>query len=303
MSLWQPLPRRIGPNNLFMEPPMDLGDIGTGLAVLGASQVAKDAVARMLAPTADYVGAGLLSSAKAGANLAGVLVRAVAKRGGRFEDGGKIPPRVLKGILDDAPFCEDEVTAEYLGGVLASSWSRQRRDDRAVAHIATIRRLSTYSLRMHCVLYQAYAALYFEGRIPQAATVVIHVPESYFMELMGFAEDESVGDAWAHSIIALEREALADVPFAGSPRFYRDEYLGDGPREVVDLLKAEGGVMFRPTASGTELFLAGCGFAGYGLFQLPKGAWDRGELAIENLFVATDRCRTVDVDLGEPRFR
>lgn len=55
---------------------VDINDLEAGLAVLGVSSATKDAIQKILAPTADYVGAGVLSGAKAGVNLARVLVNA-----------------------------------------------------------------------------------------------------------------------------------------------------------------------------------------------------------------------------------
>nr|MBA4182979.1 hypothetical protein [Acidobacteriota bacterium] len=41
--------------------------------------------------------------------------------------------RVLKAISDEGAFCDDELMAEYFGGVLASSLSEVSRDDRGAS--------------------------------------------------------------------------------------------------------------------------------------------------------------------------
>jgi translation elongation factor EF-G len=67
--------------------------------------------------------------------------------------GGQIPPRVLKEVLAEGYFCEDELQAMYLGGVLASSKGPVSRDDRAIAYCSLVNSLSSYQLRTHCILY------------------------------------------------------------------------------------------------------------------------------------------------------
>ena len=71
----------------------------------------------------------------------------------QLEAPGAVPPRVLKGVLEEGSFCEDEVMAEYLGGVLASSRSEVSVDDRGTALLAVISGLSTYQLRTHYTMY------------------------------------------------------------------------------------------------------------------------------------------------------
>jgi hypothetical protein len=53
------------------------------------------------------------------------------KLGIRAEQPGSIPARTLQKLLTDGSFVDDEICAEYFGGVLASSRSQTGRDDRA----------------------------------------------------------------------------------------------------------------------------------------------------------------------------
>jgi hypothetical protein len=48
----------------------------------------------------------------------------------KVDTSGEIPPKVIKGFLIEGPFIEDEIAAEYFGGVLASSKLENSRDDR-----------------------------------------------------------------------------------------------------------------------------------------------------------------------------
>jgi hypothetical protein len=238
---------------------VDLESIGTGLAILGASEVAKDSVQKMLAPTADYIGAGLLTSAKASVNLARVLVRA-AKRIGRKSDG-QIPPRVMKAVLEEAPFVEDEVAAAYMGGILASAYSDRPRDDRAVAHLATIGRLSVYSIKLHYLVYRSF----YEIRRQQSTKkhFGVFIPDEAYKDWMQFSASESAGLCLAHSVVNLEREDLMHVPLSGNA-----ESLGNtkNARKIAARgwqWPSNGGVLAGTTILGGELFLWAHGYSEY----------------------------------------
>ncbi|MGL6598005.1 hypothetical protein ACSZOB_09650 [Aeromonas veronii] len=92
--------------------------VGAGLAVIGS----KDLLIKILGPTADYVGGeiqGLVE--KCNINLDNIFVKANKKLGARAEEDGVVSPRVLKHVLDEGRFCDNELTAEYYAGVLAAS--------------------------------------------------------------------------------------------------------------------------------------------------------------------------------------
>jgi len=91
-----------------------------------------------------------------------VRKKAAKKLGKEAEKPGSVPPKVLKGILQDAPFCDDELGAEYFGGVLASSRSGIERDDRGATFLALVGRLGTYQIRSHFSFYSLAKRL-FDG--------------------------------------------------------------------------------------------------------------------------------------------
>ena len=108
--------------------PDSLTTLGTGLVVLGS----KDILTKMLGPSAEYIGEvtkGLVE--KCNINLDNIFSKAKRRLGNKIEDPGIVNPRVLKHVLDEGRFCEDELTAEYYGGLLASSRTKEGRDDRA----------------------------------------------------------------------------------------------------------------------------------------------------------------------------
>jgi hypothetical protein len=54
---------------------------------------------------------------------------------GPAREGRPASPKVIKAILDDGSFCDDELTASYFGGVLASSKTEVGCDDRGATSL------------------------------------------------------------------------------------------------------------------------------------------------------------------------
>ena len=90
---------------------------------------AKDGIAKLLGPTADYLGEGLRDLTQRRVESIGRIFSNASKRlGSRLDKPGQVPPRILKTVINEGSYCEDPVALEYFGGVLASSrdrgWSR-----------------------------------------------------------------------------------------------------------------------------------------------------------------------------------
>jgi hypothetical protein len=71
------------------------------------------------------------------------------------EDGKRANLRVTRDALWGGAFTEDEVCAEYFGGVLASSRSEDGKDDAAIQFVDVIKSLSSKQLRLHYIIYNA----------------------------------------------------------------------------------------------------------------------------------------------------
>jgi hypothetical protein len=143
-------------------------DANTGLEALAAAQTAKTFLGpvaeRVLGPTADYLGEGLKGwTEKRRENLGRIFGKADDRMTDEQRHRGSVPPKVLKSVLDDGSFCDDELAASYFGGVLASSKSEVTRDDRGATLAALVGRLSTYEIRTHYLLY-AHAQRRLAGR-------------------------------------------------------------------------------------------------------------------------------------------
>ena len=213
---------------------------------------AKDLVKQLLGPTAEYLGGevrGLVE--KCNVNVDRIFRFAVRKTGSRIDAPGQVNPRVLRGVINEGAYTEDELAAEYFGGVLASARTEDGRDDRGVAFVALVRDLSSYQLRLHYLLYRSVRA-FFRGHVNLAvgvpadrARMRIYIPLSIFSAEVG-ASDDTVGPLLEHTVHGLARAGLIDAPFF----FGNHEYVKQGWPDATGP-----GVLLIPSAFGTELYL------------------------------------------------
>lgn len=256
------------------------------IALLGPGLLA----AKVLGPTADYIGEGIKDWTERGTgNLGRVFAKAGRKLGGRLDEPGGVPPRVLKGILEEGQFAEDELTAEYLGGVLASARTNRARDDRGASLIALVGRLSTYALRAHYVLYAA-ARPHLVGTEANLGLRTVRTHEARFffpftalVAAMDLTNDELFDrqGILSHSVHALVREDLLDPGF----RYGRGDHLRE--RFGAKDFDAAGGLVYSLSAIGVELFCGAHALRG-DYFARYKEPWDPPGIDI-------------DVDLGAAR--
>lgn len=216
----------------------------------------KDLVPRVLGPTADYLGEGLKGLTEKGVhNLQRVFRSAERQLGPRINSDGQVPPRVLKNILNEAYFCDSEVAAEYFGGILASSRSNDRRDDRGAYFAGIVGRLSSYQIRSHYVLYQCFKHVFNGKRVPfnhmeLRERASIFIPLTNYVDAMDCKRHEGVTPYLDHACVGLIKESLISDYFAQGPsKFYR-VYPTTGLEEGKQL-----GLVVAPTRLGLELFL------------------------------------------------
>ena len=60
---------------------------------------------------------------------------------------------VAYNVLRDGAFRDDEVSSEYFGGILASSRSRDGKDDSTIHYVDVIKSLSSRQLQLHYLIY------------------------------------------------------------------------------------------------------------------------------------------------------
>lgn len=235
----------------------DKGELAILTATLGVSAVF---LQKLLGPTADYLGDGLQNwTAKRIENIGRVFKKTERKIGFQIEREGKIPPRVLKEILDEASFVDDELMATYFGGVLAASRSEVSRDDRGTTFIKLIARLSSYQVRAHYIFYTLWkkkldgTELNFRmGNDRRKMT--IYLSDIMFDESMDFSESEKTEgyEILVHILNGLVRENLLGEIYAIGTTEYMQEYCSKANRL---------GFIIEPSLFGTELYLWANGFS------------------------------------------
>jgi len=70
-------------------------------------------------------------------------------------DGAKPNLRVARDVIWNGAVTDDEVCAEYFGGLLASSRSDDGKDDSALIYVDCIKALSSKQLHLHFVIYNS----------------------------------------------------------------------------------------------------------------------------------------------------
>jgi len=222
-------------------------DLGTGLALFGSAKI----IEKLLGPTVDYIGEGVKSLAERRVNnIQRIFSIATKKLGEKIEIKGSVSPKVLKGILEEGSFCDDSLSAEYFGGVLASSRSGVSRDDRGASIIALISRLSVYQIRTHYIFYHIVKNLFNSSDINIAhpegrSSMETYIPFNVYDKAMEFDKDENYPIILDHVMFGLRKEHLIEDFF----RYGNKEFLGK-------VRKVDGdGIIFQPSTLGAELFL------------------------------------------------
>ena len=241
---------RLGRGDIFV--PVNPSDaIGAGLAILGS----RDILNKLLGPTADYLGEKTKGLAeKCDINLNKIFEKAVVKLGDKINEPGGVNSRVLKGVWEEGRFCEDELTADYMGGILASSRSQDGRDDRGITYLAHIKSLSVYQLRLHYLFYHEVHKIFSGSKHNmdlENREMALHIPHSVYMKAMEFNENEAkeVDNIVRHSLIGLRSHML--IGTLAAPKLGFDMAIYSSVNEdVLSLL---------PTQMGAELYIWGMG--------------------------------------------
>lgn len=223
---------------------------GALIAYLG-----KPLLVKLLGPSFEYLGGEIKGyTEKANENLKNIISKSVKKLGKKIDEPGQVPPKVLKEILFEGAFCENELAAEYFGGVLASSRSGVSRDDRGATYIKLVSGLSTYQLRLHYVLYTTLREKFLGSGIEpgtERLQMRIYIPSDEYLIAMDFQSTEDSAVISNHSLYGLQRSDLIGFWASGSKEII-EKFLN-----VKKIPKR--GLAFRPTGPGMELYLWGHG--------------------------------------------
>jgi len=87
------------------------------------------------------------------------IVEVATKKVKNPNDGKKVNLRAARDVLWNGAITEDEVCAEYFGGMLAAARSEDGKDDAVVHYVDTIKAMSARQLELHYVIYKAWQVL------------------------------------------------------------------------------------------------------------------------------------------------
>jgi hypothetical protein len=237
-------------------------EVLNAVEIAAGAWASRDLVAKLLGPTAEYVGAEAASFArKCNINLNDIFSRAARMLGSKLDEPGQVSPRILKGVVDDGRFADEPIAAEYFAGILASSRSGRPHDDRGLPMLSVIRELSTYQLRLHYIFYSLVKRLY-NGRAlnlskrEETQLLCVFIPWSMFWTTMQADPDEE-HDLISHCLNGLFRDRLIGdrYDFASPADLTSSRFLGI----------QEPGLLLEATEFGAELFLWANGKGDLGL--------------------------------------
>ena len=199
-----------------------------------------------------------------------VLDIAITKARGRTD--GRNERTILK-ALNEAVTVDDSVTADYLGGIIASSDAT----DDAVPVLAQVGRMSALQLRLHYVIYRQLWLRESTGPTMtdlRSPSEMADSSEVYLqLDDLEIALDLEPGGVGVRSLLAalhvLAREDLIGPHIARDTSYDGVGVVGYAIEAPWKLEKLRGrtfpavGLICSPTPSGVELFLRGCGLSEY----------------------------------------
>jgi hypothetical protein len=227
-------------------------------AASDANQVAPDLIRRILGPAADEIGEALRRyTAYRVGNVERIINVAERKtRGGT--SAAVVHPRVAHEILDDGSYCDNELMAEYYGGILAAGRTPNGRDDRAISWSSLISSMSSLQIRAHYLLYREWAARLHGiegmnlGMGEDRTRGRMDVEASEFLAAIAGDSGLSPGELISNGIIGLARIGLLGDYYACGPRGQNN--APDSPYEAV--------IRVEPSPAGLELYGWAQGLAG-----------------------------------------
>lgn len=234
-----------------MPEPITTVGIGAIAAYLG-----KDGLQKLLGPTADYLGGELQEFTKKRiTNVGKIFSKAEEKLGNNIDGPGQVPPKVLKTIINEGSYCEDSVSVDYFGGILASSRTELGRDDRGARIAKILDGMSTYQIRSHYLIYSLIKKKFsnsgYKYNLEDRHKMQLFIPLDVYVTAMQFdaKEIQQFTSILNHALFGLDS----------------DDLIGEfqyGPKEHMEKTFPEAssdGILVSPSAFGAELYLWGYG--------------------------------------------
>jgi len=101
------------------------------------------------------------------------------------DDGKKANLRVARDVFWNGSFTDEEICAEYFGGILASSRSENGKDDNGIHYADVIKSLSSKQLELHYIIYNSLNKLFLgkEKEINVGQSTELHRESVWFSTL------------------------------------------------------------------------------------------------------------------------
>lgn len=213
-----------------------------------------------LGPTAEYLGKGIQKfTKKRFENLMRIFEKAEKKLDTNKTRDGEVPPRVLQHILAEGGFVDNEFSAEYFSGVLASSKSTIRRDDRILVLLKTLEGMSNYEIRLHYLFYRTYREIFQNckdfclSKEDIATRFNVFIPDTALIKSLALEPGENINQILEYSIPGLANRGLIQKSY----RFGSKEWMNEANKKIETA-----GLISGPTLLGAQLFFAAHGLMG-----------------------------------------
>lgn len=81
------------------------------------------------------------------------IIKKAINKTSNIDDGAQVNLRIARDVFSNGSFSDEEICAEYFGGILASSRSEDGKDDSSMYFLDKIKSLSSNELKIHYIIY------------------------------------------------------------------------------------------------------------------------------------------------------
>ncbi len=153
--------------------------------------------------------------------------------------------RVARDVFWNGSFSDSEVSAEYFGGILASSRSSDGKDDSMIFYLDMIKSLSSTQLKLHYMIYRALNELFVGDKSVKDSILTSGTKLSKLKLYCHGVQLNNVGVDFDKAFFALSSRDLIGAGSRVSPVKIDDNKT---------VLKA----IFQPTTLGIQLYAVAC---------------------------------------------
>lgn len=221
------------------------------------SHVSKEVITRFFGPTADYLGEELKVLVKNGIeekrlqNLRSILLKAFEKVD--LDMDGEVPPRVLKAIIDEGSYCDDDLTQEYFSGILAGSRTKDFKDNRGMYFSSMLSGMTNYQISTHYIIYSLLRKAFKDKELKGDDNFIdyqiletrgIYIDPKEYFRVLGLENSPDSDSIAINSFIGINNIGLIKNSFNGDPHLSK---LIVGEEKM--------GYFITPNVLGAELYL------------------------------------------------